>query len=181
MKIHPCWTIKVHRCHTEKTLTWFDVVCQNWIWPDIWRGREWYVFVWLVLTDMMGIMITVRERCSVVVVSLTAAGARVETCLRFQKFSAGNKRLSLCDLHTLSLCLSVSLGVRLASALKMVKVRKKELFGLWTSQKHPDSYWCLCLFKMSSTHKELFKRDRKQPKKSVDPCCFFLVPFPFFF
>lgn len=43
---------------------------------------------------------------------------------------SGKQRLSLCDLHTLSFSLSVSLGVRLLSALKMVKVRKKGV--VWT-------------------------------------------------
>ncbi len=55
---------------------------------------------------MMGIAIALSGRCSEVVVSLTAAGARVETRLRFQKFSAGNRDcLYVICTHCLSLVL----------------------------------------------------------------------------
>lgn len=60
---------------------------------------------------MMGIAIALRERFSEVVVSLTAAGARVETCLRFQKFSAGNRDcLYVICTHCVSLSVCLSRG-----------------------------------------------------------------------
>ncbi len=103
---------------------WMLCACQSLTEPDIWWGCEWYLLYfqlieWLVLTfvrlfshwpsatDMMGIAIALRERFSEVVVSLTAAGARVETCLRFQKFSAGNRD---CLYVICTHCVSLSRG-----------------------------------------------------------------------
>lgn len=110
---------------------------------------------WSSATDMMGIVKGVVQWGSCLINSSRCSSRDL---FEVSEILSGKQRLSLCDLHTLSpsFSWSVSLGVCLVAALKIEKVWKKELFGLWTTQKHPDSFWCLCLFKMSSTHKELF-------------------------
>lgn len=197
MKIHPCCNIRLHRCRTEKSLTWFarclHVVCMSeldWTWDlmRLWMVSVVFPIDWVIGSDLGTIVFSLAERnghdgnrdcvkgemqCGSCLISSSRCSCR--NLFEVSEILSGKQRLSLCDLHTLCLfSRSVSLGECLVTELKIEKGRKKELFGLWTSQKHPDSFWCLCLFKMSSTHKELFKRDRIQPKESADPCCFFL-------
>ncbi len=122
---------------------WMLCACQSLTGPDIWRGCEWHLlyfqsiewlvlhFVWLTECDGYdGSSDCIKRAMQWGSCLINSSRCSCRNSFEVSEILSGKQRLSLCDLHTLSLSRSASLGERLVTELKTEKGRKQGV--VWT-------------------------------------------------
>ncbi len=148
MKNHPCCNIRLHSCRTEKSLAWFarrlNVVCMSeldrtWYLTRLWMASVVFPVDWVIGADLVwltecdgydGSSDCIKRAMQWGSCLINSSRCSCRNSFEVSEILSGKQRLSLCDLHTLSLSRSASLGERLVTELKTEKGRKQGV--VWT-------------------------------------------------